>query len=479
MGEATVSIHAFVSYRHKHPSDIEVRDKLEQICTEQGITLLYDKKVTAEGDSLIAFMDDLTAARCVFLFLSPAYFESAYTLYELVSIHEQGDLEKSFILPVRVTADMATYQRTVAEKYWQGNEAIRNELARLLNHPGDDGVVWQRVAAAWDTLVFPFLDHLHTSLEEGDVETILKKRVEDMQQAVQAVIKETTRKLHNKVCVEIARILGNQYIPANKLKRALRLDGGATGDDIARCLVEDNSVGEAIAVLTKVVGDHARTLAAKPEQWDECLYDAEQLCGWLLINSVEPGWWFLNELKLRRATRQGIHHAFSLDDRAYIEVIMSRSIEQEARYGLDDYGKAKPFSENPDGKLLFDGFSESATDEQLLIPLYKKLHPGARRVPSKVQELRDGIYARAHAYYRREQGKPVYYLVTQEHLELLESRKWFAEAQQELAGYLQFICCDLQAQPYEQPPCGEDQTLLLDQVALLLSLRNGEENAYV
>ncbi|WMP17931.1 toll/interleukin-1 receptor domain-containing protein [Thiothrix lacustris] len=475
MDETAVNIHAFVSYRHNRPPDIQTRDKLEELCAGKSISLIYDEKVTSEGDSLITFMEDLTAARCVFLFLSAAYFQSAYTLYELVSIHEQPDLDRHFVHPVRVTADMVTYQRTAMETYWQEHEAVRNELSRLLKQP-DHALVWQRVVVAWDALVFPFLDTLQPALEEGDADAILQKRVGDMQQSVKVAIAETTKRLHEKVKSEIGRILGNQYIPGNKLKRELRLDPSIETQAIAQRLAEEPDVGQAIAVITRVVQTQAKLLAAKPEQWDECLSDAEQLCGWLLINSVDPVWWFHNELKMQRAARGGISHAFSLGDPAYIEVIISRSILQAARYDLNEYGKAKPVAENHDGTLLFDA-TEDATDELLLARLYKRLHRSPR-VPSQVAELLEGIYSRAYSFYRTGQGKPVYYLVTQEQLELLESRSWFAEAQKKLAGYLQFICCDLQCQPYEQPACREDQTLLLDQVALLLSLRNGEENSY-
>ena len=84
--EENFPIHAYLSYRCKESRDIEARDRLKALCSEKNITLRYDENCTEDGDSLIEFMEDLTSARCVFLFLSPEYFQSAYTLFELIKI---------------------------------------------------------------------------------------------------------------------------------------------------------------------------------------------------------------------------------------------------------------------------------------------------------------------------------------------------------------------------------------------------------
>ncbi|OAI14089.1 MULTISPECIES: toll/interleukin-1 receptor domain-containing protein [Methylomonas] len=125
-------IHAYLSYRCKLQRDIDARNKLKAICEMQGIKLVYDEDETKEGDSLIEFMDDLTSARFVFLFLSPEYFQSAYTLYELVNINEWAEIEQRFILPIRISPAMTTYQWTAAKTYFENNDAIRNEFKRLL-----------------------------------------------------------------------------------------------------------------------------------------------------------------------------------------------------------------------------------------------------------------------------------------------------------------------------------------------------------
>ena len=89
-------IHAYLPYRCKESRDIREREKLATLCTKQDISLRYDQNETEEGDSLTEFMQELTSARCIFLFLSPEYFQSAYTLFELVRISEWVDLDQRF-----------------------------------------------------------------------------------------------------------------------------------------------------------------------------------------------------------------------------------------------------------------------------------------------------------------------------------------------------------------------------------------------
>ena len=126
---------------------------------DQHTKLVYDKLEIKPGESIKAFMDELASARCIFIFLTPDYFESAYTLYELVTIDQWADLDRRFIHPIRVTENMNAYQWTNAKKYWAENEAIRDELARLLNT--DHEAAWQQIEAVWKNIISPYLDKLH------------------------------------------------------------------------------------------------------------------------------------------------------------------------------------------------------------------------------------------------------------------------------------------------------------------------------
>lgn len=462
-----ISIQAYLSYRCQDPKHLQARATLEKHCKDRNIVLIYDKNGTNAGDSLIEFMADLTTARCVFLFLSPEYFQSAYTLFELVSIYENGNLDNRFVTLVRASKDMVTYQQTAAHQFWLNNPAIQNELLRLLKATDADKV-WERVQAAWDGIIFPFLDRLHDSLDQGDSDNVLNERVEAVRNAVVEAVEREQLNLRNKVKQEIKRILENGLIPLDRLNKELNAASGLDG--IIELLVDEYDVGHAIAILTRVAqAQKDKLLPAQSEKWDECHYDAEQLCGWLLINSIDPAWWFNQQLQMQRATKQAIFN-YSLTYQPYVEVIVSRSLLQNARYCLDDMGRPQPASKDHN-VVLFDAVSETATDMELLIPIYKDLFK-TNNAPVKSEELLQGIIRRAKSYKQVRNGKPIYYLVGQTTLQMLASRPWFSDAQQKLEGNLRFVCCNVQPKNYDRSPAKEDQESLLDQLALFLSLKN-------
>lgn len=467
----SIDIQVFLSYRHKNAQDIEARDILKQHCANEGLKLIFDKEAINKGDKLIVFMNDLSAARCVILLLSAEYFQSAYTLYELISIYDQANLEKRLIQPVRVTEDMVAYVRTTAEINWKEDKAIRDELARLLEE-NDHDILWQRIDAAWEAIISPYIDELDASLEESDMSTALKENVHTIQEAVQTVVQNKTQTLHNKITTEIENILNNQHIPNRALATPLHIDHAATPTEITNHLLKKET-GDAMDIIYDISTEQENQRASRPEYWDEYMYDVEQLCGWLLINSIDPNWWFQNEFKLKQTHNNGITNRFSLDDPGYIEVIISRSLLQQARYRLDDQSEIKPVSKTHDA-LLFDAVSPDATDIQLLSRIYKDLRR-AGKAPQNVQQLLKKIQLTIRA---RPKGTFVYYIIPQAELELLQSRNWFAQTQQQLAGHLQFICCDQQDKLYDQNPCREEQDLLLEKYAYILRLNNQKPQSH-
>ena len=80
-----VPIQAYVSYRQKNPENQQAIQILEKHCAAHKIDLIYDKKELENGDSIKAFMNEIGAARCVYILVTPAYFESSYCLNWLPS----------------------------------------------------------------------------------------------------------------------------------------------------------------------------------------------------------------------------------------------------------------------------------------------------------------------------------------------------------------------------------------------------------
>lgn len=463
--ERDFPIHAYLSYRCKNDRDRDARDRLKALCSETNITLRYDESDTKEGDSLIKFMDDLTSARCVFLFLSPEYFQSAYTLYELLKITEQADLDKSFILPLRLTESMVTYQWTTAKNYFDDNIAIRNELARLLKMDNaNQDAIWQRIDSAWNAIIFPYLDRLNVSLESENADFDLSKLLDKTKATVSEAIKKSTDQFQENLIKKITAILHLNHINADdKFKEELALTQPKDIHHAIATQLVKTKAGRSITILTRVLNEKKSLL--NPQEWKECFHDAERLCGWLLLNSVDPIWWFHNEIKLNKNAKTSISHSIALDDNKYIEVVISRTLFKAADYGLYNDGQPKPAGQRYD-VMCFDGNSSQAKKEELLIYIYRDLFG---KSPSSENDILKKIINRANAI-NDEIEKPIYYLVSSDYLAMWESIAKEDGEINKLAGYLQFICCEKPAKCDQQQASTEDQSLLLDKVAYLLSI---------
>ncbi|WP_446811475.1 toll/interleukin-1 receptor domain-containing protein [Methylomonas sp. 2BW1-5-20] len=465
---AAYPIHAYLSYRCALDQDKTARDKLKGICEANKIALIYDEVETQEGDSLIKFMDDLTSARFVFLFLGPDYFKSAYTLYELVKINEWADIEQRFILPIRISQDMVTYQWTSAKNYFDQNPAVQNELTRLLKvQPYSANEIWLRIDKAWNRLIFPYLDNLHTALTDENSQILLADQVKQIQQLIEQAIADETQTLQIVVTQKIVKILNRKQLRIDLCRDEMDLSDNAAEQDVAKTLVAGD-VGTALVTLTRVI-KRLKILTAKEQSlWQACCLDAEQLCGWLLLNSVDPAWWYHNQQALKKSAETGINQELTLDDPAYYEVIVSRSLKQCAQYTLSDKNKAKPAGEKTDF-LLFDAISPDAPSEQLLQGLYTDVY-GKPPPNLSLDDLKKHIVERAGAQVKSRLGKPLYYLVSKELMNAFID--CFAARLDQLKGVLQFICCEQANGKAKGKACREDQTELLEQVAYLLSLIN-------
>ena len=476
--EENYPIHAYLSYRCKYARDRAARDRLKALCSEKNITLRYDESETEEGDSLIEFMEDLTSARCVFLFLSPEYFQSAYTLYELIKINEQADLDKRFIIPLRLSDAMVDKYRTQAKNFWISPqaEADRNKLADLLKEDNHE-VLWQRIDAAWETIVKPYLDELHLSLESSKDDELLLGLLVALQEKVKAIIDEAKQQMHNVVCRNVEQILKQQHIPIAQLAEKLKLDSSAGSSETTKQLLDIKMVGEALDVLYDLSIQQEERCLARAEEWRNYLYDIEQIGGWLLLKSVNPVWWFHNQQSLEKTRNHSITDEFTLQHPAYIEVIIARSLLQRAEHSLDEFGSIKAASEKHQEIMLFEAISTEASDYQLLAPIFKDI----RRVdqaPQNITRLQDDIAITLRALKGSRDEKQIYYIVPQSYLELLKSRDWFPEFEKKLVGYLQFICCIQESQNQTLDPCQEEQSLLLEKLAKILRLKNKKRTVH-
>ena len=474
-------IHIYVSYPRKNQDDMKARDELERLCNESGFQLMFDEEEIHEGDSLTKFMDDIGAARCVVLFLSHEYFQSAWTLYELVRIHDYSNLNKDqlwieendflhdrFIFPLRASSDLDIYVRGKAEENWHEKAVLRKALCELLAEE-DENKAWQRVLNAWNDIVSEYVKKKNPSFEESPIQEILKETLEGCRTIVNKDFVAQCEELRKKIVSEAEYCLTHYYIPLNHLRHKLGIDQQKSITDIASDLTR-RKTGDAIAVITGAISEQ-KDLLKTDGHWDICFNGAEQLCGWLLIGSVNPLWWFHHELRMKHDMRHDIKSQLALESHAYAEVIISRALMRNAEYELHEGGGLIASRDHCNTALLFDS-TEKAISTQILTDILNDLSPETN-IPDTEEGMVEEIYE--WAYVRKDvKKKPVYYLISDEYLQLLEGAKWYGKAKQKLKGVLQFVCCELNPRNETQEnklSSTEDQKILLKRIAYFLSMK--------
>lgn len=481
---SAVRIKTYLSYRQKNPQNLSALEFLKQHCSAQSIDLIYDQEALYAGQSIKRFMDELGSARCVFIFLTPDYFESAYTLYELVTIDQWADMDVRFVFPMRISNDVTAYSRTAIQTFWEKveNKAIRDELANLLET--SHGAAWSKVVDAWDNIIKPYLGIRNDSLEFIKAEN-QSKFVEEFVLAAKSefmsAIQEENKKLQSKIIFEIADILKKNLIPLDLLAKEI-MPVSVTAEAIAQKMITQVADRNAIAVLTNAIREQKKSKNFNEQQWEACHNLASQIGGWLLINSIDPFWWFNHQLKMQQLATKSVSRTYALIHQPYVEVIVSRTVLRDARFQLDKEGKAQP-ANNGYEIPFFDGVSEDAIATQLLYPIYQDLHqsPNESSIrlaasltkiepPSELNRLLNGIKNRAIVRFDSFK-KPIYYLMSKETLQLIEKQDWYPVLlKDDLPKYLQFVSFEKNSvQNIDQPH--NNQELLIEQYALLLSMK--------
>lgn len=87
-------VKVFVSYSWGVEDDTGVVDALQQHSNPRGIHIIRDREAMKHGESINAFMDDLSGARHVITVFSDAYFRSKWCMYELLRTWWAGGFEQ-------------------------------------------------------------------------------------------------------------------------------------------------------------------------------------------------------------------------------------------------------------------------------------------------------------------------------------------------------------------------------------------------
>ena len=484
----------FLSYRHNLAPEIAGKEVLIQtVDADQTLDLVFDKSVTVVGDSVTAFMEELIATRCVFVFISEDYFKSAYTLFELIAVHRHEEAARKMILPVCLSEQMiGVYNYTDIETYWHSNQSVQDVLATLLRTSGRSAErvlssteMLAMIREAWEAIVFPYLNTLRDSDAAYDVTALIQKVVADYAQHAATECEKTKAGHHNLIAVEIGYLLEDHpVIKAEliKVSRPLRSSRSLVNVEFAKRLLGDSGeAARSLGELTNAARQIRETLGKDSEEWRRVFKGIQQLCGCLLLNTIDPVWWFNQELELRRQAEHCVTGSgYQLDHASFVEVVVSKELLSRGEMS------SPSFSHDPKGTggvvpsagvadydynnmMMFDAVNVDAVAHSLLGDIHQDLLRSTQ-VPQDVDQLMKDIRDRAKGIKNASYQRPVYYIVSHDYLQQVQAQPWFTEFETLLKGSLQFICCNQQTLSDNRGATKESQTQLLSAVGLLLNL---------
>ena len=228
---------------------------------------------------------------------------------------------------------------------------------------------------------------------------------------------------------------------------------------------------DALDSLRRLTLAKKKLLSKSDKNWSEFLFDVEQLCGWLLLKSLRSDWWFQHKSRLNEFLKNGGSFPFQVNEKGFIEVIISRSVLRQAEFTLDYERSAVPAGDEYD-IMMFDAVSDEARKETLLTRLFKDLRGRDAKLPENnlqralmlIQQVAEGT--------SRIRNAPLYYLISKETMGLLKKETWFPEAESMLNGYLHFICLEIPEALSTDDATDDDQAKLLEAIAAILRIKD-------
>ncbi|MGF1548568.1 MAG: toll/interleukin-1 receptor domain-containing protein, partial [Thiotrichales bacterium] len=305
--EVEPRITVYLSYRRLKVEKTE-RDALFDACRENGINLVFDEIGTKDGDSIVEFMRHVTEARFVIAFLTPDYFFTPYTLFELLRVAEDTNAKARIqFATVRAGAGIDNLFKSEFKESWYAGSPtaeIRQtqlRLAELLqceipNGRGTHEVmkpiydeIGERIERAWDGLVAPALQNLSSPPTDDDsLRSHFDGVVAKLRETAEQVASDYQTELEKTVTEGLSSLLSETTVLAKALIAKLWMASTTDSEALAMRLVGEGAY-DSISALGDVFErlEHRGFHRRGGDAWLDLCYSAKQICGWLLLLSVD------------------------------------------------------------------------------------------------------------------------------------------------------------------------------------------------
>lgn len=442
--EQKVTLNVFLSYRAHYQ---EILKGLEKSFDEYNaksdakyaLVLKASESELIEGDSITAFMDEIGTARFVILLLTKDYFESPYCLHELLEINRNENAEtRLFPLTIKYDDEISKLTTDTVVEHWQKDHVYCRPRLKELQQPAlkklkinttneqvQEADIESRLITAEEKLVKLLRDDVNTV---SSVQQLVDKLINKADEAFSAEEKGLHAKLISEITLQINRIENQDDLDILQKHLGEYCDAN---NKIASCLVEKDS-DDAMLIMQKWVDEVSRTTDDN-KQWKRFFRCVESMCGWLLLKSVNQTWWIHNKTRLDSAKKDESSLSAGIEQPAYTEVVISRSLLEAAQYALNEQHSAIParfdkvwdgFSPEEDSGLAFeeqfvmDATNPDARIETLLSPLVHDLLEKPRNLPREKSKLLEAVISNAEVRYEK-----TYYVVTPNYLKRLAEEK--------------------------------------------------------
>ncbi len=479
MSHSEKLIRAYLSYKKSEVDTGEIK-ALKAACASEGIELKYDENSTYSGESFVDFMnDEIVGARFLIIFLTPQYFKTAYTLYEFIRVTQADSYNPSISLAcVRKSEAMGLKLITEVEDFIQEDGSVDakkevNEIARLLKLDEKNTEfgqmrreIFSDIKLGWNNLLVKDLQRILKTFAEGKPDAqYYEKFYSDIAKGITSQYEENLKDSQNlavsTVRTEITGLLDVSSVLRNAVEKEFNAASSLSVEKLADKLLQCEKISKAVMVIARSIRAvrDSGLYSDNSNLWKETANVAKQLCGWLVLLSVEPVWLAHNVHKLKGSTRLNL--LLAKKQLPFAEVIISSSVLEAARFQRDKKGRLTPNFDNPERPVFDSG--KKGIFKQVLTPMYIELMKGDVG-PDDTDEFVEDITDSIDSEYESS-GKPKFYLITNNTFKLISAEKWFKEFSQKVKGKLLFLVIDNEDKSCNAGYCVEKISVLLSAVA--------------
>ncbi len=416
------NVDIYISYTRRAEKDKQIADDFFDACENHPkVTPHIDREDIRLGDSIYQYMDTLSAARFVVCVFSEDYFKSENCVLEFAGLCAHGFMEER-VFPLFVEHLYSDDRREEIMTALAGNTNLHNrvkektgfDLASILEQ-GRTKYMEQFVGTNQELAAGHQGDHFAGFITQF-LDTITEHN------------KARLRKHRKRLAEQIGRKLLHPDLKPLLPNLSYELGCTEKGGECAKKLVNGDALA-GISVLINAAKD-ANLQAGKNRFFLDVV-------GLLLIGTINPGWWLMNEYRLlnQMATGDGLE----LGDLSnyVIEIVMARFFNRPATHCVTPDGEI--ISENQLGQA--EGITFSA-DENVMKDSYIRwfyqdvtaTDVGTREVtPAMMTELRGRLKVKLR------EGRQYFYIISKDSYQELDEVGAISAINDALDRMVQFI----------------------------------------